>query len=61
MFNDVISEIRTLMDFLRCEEGDAVKWIQQNIGEYDSVFRSDLNRYLTGDVLAREFNVRYEK
>lgn len=60
IMNEVIDEIRVIMNSFGYDEDAAIGWIKANIGEYDSVFRCDLNRYLSGDAISREFGVIYE-
>ena len=58
--NEIIEEIATVMDSFGYDEDTAIGWIKANIGEYDSIFRCDLNRYLSDDAISREFGVVYE-
>ena len=59
--NDVINEIEMIMKSFSYDEHTAIGWIKANIREYDSVFRCDLNRYLSADAISREFGVVYEE
>ena len=59
IMNEVIDEIQVIMNSFGYDEDAAIGWIKANIGEYDSVFRCDLNRLVSGDTLAKAHGVQY--
>ena len=53
-------EIADIQQSFRYTFGEAVEWIMQHLYEYDTVFKSDFNRFLSGNALAKKFGVKYD-
>lgn len=58
--NTVEQEIAHIQQSFRYTFGEAVEWIMQHLYEYDTVFKCDFNRFLSGDALAKKFGVKYD-
>lgn len=57
--DDVKEEIAVVMNTFGYDEDAAIGWIQSHIDEYGSVFKCDLNRYLSNDFLSKQYNIAY--
>ena len=53
-------EIADIQQSFRYTFDEAVEWIVRHLYEYDSVFKCDFNRFLTGDALTKKFGVKYD-
>ena len=59
-FKEIRDEIFSVRKAFGYTEEEAIGWIRSFLNMYDSVFRCDFNRFLTGDVLAKKYGVIYE-
>lgn len=58
--NEVKQEIVDVQQAFGYSFDEAVMWIKAHIFEYDSIFTCDLNRYLSGDAVAKQYGVVYD-
>ena len=59
-FKNIRDEIFSIRKAFGYTENDAVDWIRSFLWMYDSEFRCDFNRFVTGDFLAKKYGVIYD-